>query len=127
MTSSFHKKIKNMETNEIKALINSKLTLPMWQRQFVSSINQTKIPIVWQGNKHHQSTIKSSWLDYSSHSIKKWHLWLRNDIIFFIIILNFLFLSFPEIIRRNTINFSEGTEKGWIGTIMTDHGNFFAA
>ena len=39
MTSSFHKKIKNMETNEIKALINSKLTLPMWQRQFVSSTN----------------------------------------------------------------------------------------
>ena len=55
-----------METNEIKALINSKLTLPMWQRQFVSSINQTKIPIVWHGDGINQSTVNSSWLGYSS-------------------------------------------------------------
>ena len=60
-----------METNEIKALINSKLTLPIWQRQFVPSTNKTKIAIVWQGDRINQSTVISSWLDYSSQSIKK--------------------------------------------------------
>ena len=63
-----------METNEIKALINSKLTLPEMQRQFVPSTNKTKIAIVWQGDRISQSTVISSWLDYSSHCIKKWHL-----------------------------------------------------
>ena len=63
-----------METNEIKALINSKLTLPEMQRQFVPSTNKTKIAIVWQGDRINQSTVISSWLDYSSHCIKKWHL-----------------------------------------------------
>ena len=70
MTSSFHKKIKNMETNEIKALINSKLTLPEMQRQFVPSTNKTKIAIVWQGDRINQSTVNSSWLDYSSQAHK---------------------------------------------------------
>ena len=60
-----------METNEIKALINSKLTLPEMQRQFVSSTNKTKIAIVWQGDRISQSTVNSSWLDYSSQAIKK--------------------------------------------------------
>ena len=54
-----------METNEIKALINSKLTLPEMQRQFVLSTNKTKIAIVWQGDRISPSTVNSSWLDYS--------------------------------------------------------------
>ena len=41
--------------------------------------------------------------------------------------MRYLFFTFTELIGRNTIDFAESPEKGGIRSVMTNHGDFFAA